>query len=194
MGKPYSDLEKRAIAILAGGGNPATSQDQVVARYWQWKINPSNANHRLPATSKRPNNRKKDEVALYPFALELAAGVFAQAMISKRAKAALGTNNTVCGHQTPSTGQQVLQLGNYKPAYVYWRTGAATDSADRTSRITGRTYKSYYTATDEGYMAPFGKNGAGPGISEAERQQAIQAALTNTNINLITFTPEKYRG
>lgn len=192
MGKPYSDLEKRAIAILAGGGNPATSQDQAVARYWQWKVNPSSANHRLPATSKRPNNRKKDVVALFPFSVELTAGVYAEAMISKRSKTALGANTAACGHQTPSTGQQVLYLGKYKPAYVYWRTGEATESADRTSRITGRTYKSYYTATDEGYMAPFGKPNAASTDTQAERQRAIKTALAS--FNLVTFTPEKYRG
>lgn len=193
MGKPYSDLEKRAIAILAGGGNPATSQDETVKKYWTWKINPSSSTHKLPSTSTSSAGRKKDEVALYPFSVELTTGVFAKAQISKRTNEALPSGvKTACGYQTVATGQQSLKLGTYKPAYVYWRTGEATTSAPRTSRITGRSYKSYYKQEDQGYMAPFGKNRAEPGISEAERQRAIKAAFTN--INLITFTPEKYRG
>lgn len=193
MGKPYSDLEKRAIAILAGGGNPATSQDQAVARYWQWKINPSAASHRLNAQSKRPNNRKKDEVALLPFSVAPIPGVFAEAMISKRSKTALtAANATICGHQSTTGSDKVINFGKYKPAYVYWRTGEAAESADRTSRITGRTYKSYYTATDEGFMAPFGRPTTSSTDSQAARQTAIKTAL-GTGINLITFTPEKYR-
>jgi hypothetical protein len=183
MGKPYSDLEKRAIAILANGGNPASSQDTALARYWQWRINPSSNDHKLPAASKRPNNRKKDEVALLPFAMNPVTGIFAQGMISKRAKTALGSNATVCGHQTTTTSDKVIYMGKYKPAYVYWRTGDAATSADRTSRITGRSYKSYYAAADEGYMVPFGRLNNTSTEGEAARQKAIKTAL-GASINL----------
>lgn len=190
MGKPYSDLEKRAIAILAGGGNPATSQDTAVANYWKWKINPSSNDHNLPAQSTRTANRKKDEVALNPFGATLAAGIFAKAQITKRTNTALpGGVKTACGYKTVPTGGQALRLRGYKPACVYWRTGEATSSASRTSRVTKKPYKSYYSATDEGYLAPFGQNAEGD--TEGARQKAIKAAFTN--INLITFTPEKYR-
>ncbi len=191
MGKPYSDLEKRALAILANGGNPAQSQDTAVANYWQWKINPSSAAHDLPAQSTRTANRKKDEVALNPFGAALATGIFAKAQITKRTNTALPEGvKTVCAYQTVSTGQQALRLRSYKPAYVYWRRGEATAPVARTSRVTKRPYKTYYAATDEGYLAPFGQNAAGD--TEGGRQKIIKTAFTN--INLITFTPEKYRG
>jgi hypothetical protein len=85
-------------------------------------------------------------------------------------------------------------LGRFKPAKVYYRTGAAADSISRTSRITGRTYKSYYTGSDEGYTAPFGK--VNTADTEVERRTAIKAAIVaaDTTANLISFTPEKYRG
>ncbi len=191
MGKPYSDLEKRAIAILAGGGNPATSQDQAVARYWAWKINPSASSHRLPTTSKRPNNRKKDAVHIKIFAEVLPTNVFAKVQVSKRTMTALGNNiKAACNYETLSSSDMGLKLKGFSPAYVYWRTGEATTSAERTSRITNRSYKSYYTATDEGYLAPFGRLNA---ETEGVRQKAIRTAI-GSGVNLITFTPEKYRG
>lgn len=191
MGKPYSDLEKRAIAILANGGNPATSQDQALARYWQWKTNPSSNAHNLPEASTRTANRKKDEVYLEPFGVDLVDGILAKVFITKRTNTALPAGvKTACAHKTLGNNQG-LKLKSYSPAYVYWRTGEAATSAPRTSRITGRSYKSYYTQTDEGFLAPFGRSVATD--SEADRQKAIKAAF-GTGINLITFTPEKYRG
>ena len=191
MGKPYSDLEKRAIAILAGGGNPATSQDEAVRKYWQWKINPSSSAHDLPETSTRTTGRKKDEVLLLPFGVTLSTGLFAKAMISKRSNTALPSGvKTACAYKTLDTGNQALKLANFRPAQVYWRTGEGTTSAERISRITGRKYKSYYTAADEGFVAPFGRNNTSD--VEGARQTVIKAAFSG--INLITFTPEKYRG
>lgn len=100
MGKPYSDLEKRAIAILAGGGNPATSQDTAVANYWQWKINPSSAAHRIGEASTRTSGRKKKEVALNPFGADLAQGIFAKAQITQRTDTALSAGvKTACAYQ-----------------------------------------------------------------------------------------------
>jgi hypothetical protein len=192
MGKPYRDLEQRAIAILANGGNPATSQDQAVARYWQWKINPSSNAHKLPATSVRTANRKKDPVYLLPFAVNLNTSIYAKAQITKRTNTALPAGvKSVCGYKTLSTGDQGLRLNSYKPAYVYWRTGEAATSSPRTSRITNRTYKSYYAGGDEGYLAPFGRQNTAD--TEGDRQKVIKAAF-GTGINLITFTPEMYRG
>lgn len=191
MGKPYSDLEKRALAILANGGDPAKSQDTALAKYWAWKINPSSNAHNLPAESTRTAGRKKTEVALLPFGVTLGANVFAKAQITKRTDDNNSSIQSECGYQTLSIEDQALRLRGYNPAYVYWRTGAATTSTQRTSRITGKPYKSYYAQTDQGYLAPFGRKAAGD--TEGERQKAIKGAL-GTSINLITFTPEKYRG
>lgn len=193
MPKPFSDLEKRAIAILANGGNPATSQDTALARYWQWKINPSSNAHNLPEQSTRTANRKKDALALLPFGVDLNASIFARALITKRTNTALPAGvKTACAYQTATVTDQVLRLRGFNPAYVYWRTGEAATSAPRTSRITGRSYKSYFTATDEGYLAPFGRNTATD--SENDRQRAIKAAFGANPPNLLTFLPEKYRG
>lgn len=187
MPKRFGDLEKRAIAILANGGNPANSNDTEVARYWQWKINPSNANHKLPTTSVRANNRKLSNRNITPFNVEMVAGTFAQVQISARTATAAQTIATQLGYQTLTAGQNSYPLKKFKPAQVYWRTGAATTSAARTSRITGRSYKSYYTNADEGYTASFGKVGTD---SYTDRTRAITTAL-GTTINLITFTAEK---
>lgn len=190
MGKRFSDLEKRAIAILANGGNPATSNDEALKNYWQWKINPSSAAHRLPTASKRTSGRRLDTRHIKPFSIDLAADQFAKVQISRRTDTAAGTVKTFLGHQTLSGAQKGVKLGNFSPAQVYWRTGAATDSATRTSRITNQPYKSYYAGADEGYSAPFGQVGSD---TMAVRQQAIKNALGNT-INLISFSPEKYIG
>lgn len=191
MAKPYSDLEKRAIALLANGGNPAQSQDTAVARYWQWYTNPANANHKLPTASKRPNDRKKDAVYLRIFSKDLAVTTFAHVQITKRTNTAMPSGvKTACNYHTLGTNDEGIGLKGFKPAYVYWRTGEATTSADRTSRVTGRTYKSYYAAADQGYLAPFGKYGTD---TEGDRQRAIKAAFGATPPNLLTFTREKYR-
>ncbi len=191
MGKPYSDLERQAIAILANGGNPANSQDTALAKYWAWKINPSNSDHKLPPASKRTADRKKDPVYLLPFGATLNASIFAKVQITKRTNTALpATAKTACNYKTLGNADQGLRIRGYDPAYVYWRTGAATSSTDRTSRVTGRTYKSYFAAGDQGYMAPFGRDDATD--NEAARQKAITTAF-GTSVQLITFTPEKYR-
>lgn len=193
MGKPYSDLEKRALAILANGGNPAQSQDEALAKYWQWKINPSSSAHNLPAESTRPRLRKKDQVNLLPFGVDLTSGTLAKAQITKRTNGALPAGvKTACAYKTLGGTDQALRLRGYNPAYVYWRTGEAAEPSPRRSRITNKPYKSYYTAGDEGYLAPFGRNTATD--SEADRQKAIKAAFGATLPNLLTFTPEKYRG
>lgn len=189
MGKRFGDLEKQAIAILANGGNPAASTDQALAKYWAWKINPSSNDHNLPAASERPNNRKLTDIAIEPFALVLPANIFAGCTYSKRSETAGAGVKTACGIKVLGTNDIRLNIKSFKPARVYWRTGEAAESAARISRITGRTYKSYYAATDEGFSVPFGKVGAG---TVAERHAAIKAALPAT-LNLITFSDEKYR-
>lgn len=193
MARRFSDLEKRAIAILANGGNPATSQDEGLRNYWTWKINPSNTAHRLPATSKRTTGRKTEPVYLEPFAIDLPAGVIGKVTISRRSgTAATAAIRTACGLVAVGSASP-LGLKGYTPARVYWRTGAAETSGDRISRITNLPYKSYYTGADEGFSVPFGRSGT---ESLAQRQQTIKNAIapTGSPIQLLTFSPEKYRG
>lgn len=190
MGKPYSDLEKRALAVLAGGGNPATSQDEELRNYWQWRVNPRDSSHNLPEASTRTAGRKLDTVAIEPFSITLITNLFAAVTISQRTNnAAVAAVKTACGFRALAAEQKSLPIKRFTPARVYWRTGEAATSANRTSRITKRNYKSYYAAGDEGYSAPFGKVGTD---SVDQRQVAIAAALGNT-IQRITFSPEKYR-
>lgn len=191
MGKPYSDLEKRAIAILAGGGNPATSADKEVANYWQWKINPTASNHDLPATSTRTAGRKLEAVGINPFQFSLPVSVFARVTISERAKAFAASFKTELGHDDLTGTNLAYPLGKFRPAKVYARKGASETSSERISRITGRRYKSYYAGSDEGFTAPFGEKTIGD--DQFERQLVIRSAIlaSDTTINLITFSPEK---
>lgn len=191
MANRFSDLEKSVKAILANGGNPSTSSDDAVRRYWEWYTNPSSAAHRLPTTSVRGNNRRLSDRHITPFTVEMVAGTFARVKISARTATAAAALTNALGYQTLTAGQNSYGLKSFKPAQVYWRTGAATDSSPRTSRITGRPYKSYFTGADEGYTASFGR----PNTTDTytDRQRAISTALGN-NIQLITFTGEKYSG
>lgn len=189
MADRFGDLDRRAFAIIANGGNPATSNDQELARYWQWRINPSNANRRLPAVSVRANNRKLDPRYIKPFTVEMVETAFAEISISRRTAQAANAFQDALGYQTLTTAQNAYPLKKFRPAQVYWRTGAATTSTQRTSRITGRNYKSYYTAADEGYTASFGRTGT---ASYTDRTRAIRQAL-GTDINLVSFTPERSR-
>lgn len=197
MGKPYSDLEKRAFALLAGGGNPANTQDEELRNYWTWKLNPRDNSHDLPTASQRSTNRKLNSVAIEPFAGMPFPDLFAKVSISKRSDTATsGAIRTAVGFVSLTDGtnntklQKSITLGRFIPARVYWRTGEAASPVARTSRITKRPYKSYYSAGDEGYSAPFGKVGTDTLV---QRQTAIKTAL-GTAINLVTFSPEKYRG
>lgn len=193
MGRPYSDLEKQCVAILANGGNPASSSDEAVAKYWAWKINPSSSAHQFTgdrATSKRSTGRKLDTKYIQPFDGIVATATLIEVSISQRAMTDISeTVRNTFGFQTPSGTNQKVPLKRFKPAKVYYRTGAAETSAERTSRITGRKYKSYYSASDNGYSAPFGLVGSD---TELQRRTAIKTALGAT-INLITFTPQVYR-
>jgi hypothetical protein len=189
MGKRFGDLERRALAVLAGGGNPANSADEELKKYWQWRINPSDSSHNLPAASERPTGRKKTPVYLKPFGKDIPDTILFGASISQRsntARTAQNLTNAVLGYEALGTKTDVSAL-RFRPARVYYRTGDAANSIARTSRITGRVYKSYYSAGDEGYSAPFGKVGT---ATQGERQSAIKTAI-GANINLITFTSER---
>ncbi|WP_009632445.1 hypothetical protein [Synechocystis sp. PCC 7509] len=196
MGKRFGDLEKQALAILAGGGDPATSLDEGLKKFWAWKINPSAASHNLPAVSERPNGRETLEIHLKPFAATLPANVFATVTLSKRSDTAGGNAiKTACGLTVPTVGTDIgLKLKNFTPARVYWRVGRAASSSDRISRITGRSYKSYYAAADEGFSMPFGKKGTDDLESRQVEIETAVEELAGVGANgLITFSPEKYR-
>lgn len=199
MAKRFGDLEKQALAILANGGNPATSQNTALANYWQWRVNPSDPAHNLPAASERPNGRQTMPVYLKPFGVNLAATIFAKVTISERSDTAAGTTvKTACeilsDPLTPATNIG-LALKGFKPARVYWRTGRADSSSDRISRITKETYKSFYGTNDEGFSVPFGAKGSDSlAIRQNDIKVAVKALAGVGSKGLITFSPEKYRG
>lgn len=196
MGKRFGDLEKRALAILANGGNPATSADKALANYWIWRVNPSDPSHNLPTPSERPQGRKTNPTYLQPFGVVLTANVFAKVTISQRSfTAASAPVLAACNLHTLVPASEIgLKLKSFTPARVYWRTGESTTSAPRISRITKETYKSFYTPTDQGFSVPFGRKGTDSLLTrQNDIRAAIEAAIGN-GTNLITFSPEKYRG
>ncbi len=193
MGKPFSDLDKQVYAILAGGGDPLQSQNEAVRKYWEWKLNPSANSHDLPTSSTRTAGRKLTDVAITPFDIELDAGIFARVTISERSNTFYTDKLSDLGITAISATTKAYSLGKFTPAKVYARTGASETSTERTSRITGRKYKTYYTSTDEGFSAPFGQKTAGD--RESERQSALLPIVKGIadTIELVSFTPEKAR-
>lgn len=195
MGKAYSDLEQRALAVLAGGGDPAASQDQALSNYWKWRVNPLAPSHNLPAASERPAGRKLIDVTITPFGLPSTVDALIKTTISIRSQEFFTSRFATLGISliTGETTGIPLRLNGYKPARVYARTGAGTSGVPRISRITGRRYKSYFTETDQGYSAPFGKKAAAS--TEAGQQADIKGSFTGANntVGLVTFTPEKFK-
>lgn len=197
MGKPFSDLEKQALAIIRGGGDPSQSRDEAVAKYWTWRMNPASSAHKLSDASIRKTGRKLDYIAITPFANLGVADLDVRVTISQRSLAKVdGTFKTALGAETGADAVGALPLGKFNPAKVYFRLGAAASpvSPAPVSRITGRRYNTVYASGDEGYSIPFGKITATS--TQTERQNALKTLLsTGTGAaQLITFTPEKYRG
>lgn len=195
MGKPYSDLEKQALAVIRGGGNPANSQDQGLANYWKWRLDPSDASHDLPDASTRKIGRKLDYIAVKPFVTLPVATQYAKVTISQRSLQGMPTTlKPVAGFKTLTEEPTALLLGGFKPARVYFRKATGTTEQPRTSRITKRKYKTSYTASDQGYSVPFGK------IATTDTQLSTQQDLTvlltapNPGFTLVTFSPEVFRG
>lgn len=189
MAKPYRDLERRALDILASGGNPANSADKYLRNYWEWRLNPSANSHDLPAASERPTGRKKTSVYLKPFGKNLPADTLYKASItirSNQARGGQGLSDSVLGYEPLGTKNDE-EPKRFRPARVYYRTGDSTTPITRTSRITTRVYKSYYSSGDQGFSMPFGRVGTD---TEKERQNAIRTAIGN-DINLVTFTAER---
>ena len=189
MGKPFSDLERRAIALVAVQPNYTTWPDEELRKFWAWKIYADRASHNLPAASERPTGRKKTKVYLTPFGQNIPTTVVFGCTISERSNTARTTQSltdAALGYE-PIAAKMDLTTKRFKPARVYYRTGDAADSIGRVSRITGRTYKTYYSGSDQGYSAPFGKVGTD---TEGARQTALKTAI-GTDIKLITFTSER---
>jgi hypothetical protein len=119
----------------------------------------------------------------------------AKETISTRAyEAAVAKTLTGFGIEDLTGTSNALFLGRFKPAKVYWRTGASTTPSERESRITGRKYKSVYAPGDEGYSVPIGKGSGGTNL--LARQAAVKGILTPSTgiVPSISFSPEVFTG
>lgn len=191
MGKPFSDLEKQALRLIAGGGNPLTGNDEELKKYWQWRINPAAPSHDLPEASSRATGRTLVDIGIIPFGFDLAASQVAKATISQRSKAFYNGEKEELGHKTISETVIGIPL-EFKPAKIYARRGAATTPREERSRITGRKYKTKFSPTDQGFTAPFGVKTAGEEISDRQRALAIKIYAIE-GVGIVTFTPERFK-
>lgn len=145
--------------------------------------------------SLRSTGRKLDFVTILPFATLPVATQQAKVTISQRSLAATSAGlKTAAGLSLLSEEPEALTLGKFKPARVYYRTGAGTTPTERISRITKRKYKTAYAPTDQGYSVSFGKTTATSTLAERQIAIANVFATATPKIELYTFSPEKFRG
>lgn len=125
----------------------------------------------------RGNGRARPpKIALHiiPFAFDLAVGQYviasaeapAWTRVSGVAPIASRTRATI------NAGSTILPLKKIKPARVVIKTGASGTGTDKSSHITGLTYKDYGGTS---FSVPFGK--LNETDSEVEARTAIKAAL-----------------
>jgi hypothetical protein len=191
MGKPFSDLEKQALRLLAGGGNPLTGNDEELKKYWKWRINPGDISHNLPTASTRTTGRQTNEIGITPFGLDLAATQYARVTISIRSAAFYDSKKSELGHKTLNTTNIGIPL-EFTPAKIYARRGASATPSEKISRITGRKYKTKFTPSDEGFTAPFGLKTAGESIAVRQAVLATEIGAL-ASVGLVTFTPERFK-
>ena len=191
MGKPFSDLEKQALRLLAGGGNPLTGNDEELKKYWKWRINPGDPSHDLPNESTRTAGRQLSEIAITPFGMDLAANQYARVTISIRSAEFYDAKKAELGHKVLNATNIGIPL-NFVPAKIYARKGEGATPLPKTSRITGRKYKTRFTPSDQGFTAPFGAKTAGDSIAVRQSVLATEIGGIST-VGLVTFTPEKFK-
>jgi hypothetical protein len=191
MGKPFSDLEKQALRLLAGGGNPLTGNDDQLKKYWKWRINPGDPSHNLPTESTRTVGRQLNEIGIIPFGLDLATNQVAKTTVSQRSQTFYASKKSELGHKTLGGTTITIPL-DFIPARIYARQSTATAPREETSRITGRKYKTKFTSANQGFSAPFGLKTAGDEI--AARQLALAVEIRGLqDVQLVTFTPERFK-
>lgn len=191
----FSDLEDRLLSFLQSGGSKDISQiqDDALRNYAQWKFNQGGNKRKLPASSTR--NRQGIKYAIIePFGSEPNANVLYLASVSERARLWLATQpaalKTAIGWKpAPSanaTQQPILVRGFIAARAVIRQKAASAD--ERTSRITGKKYKSKASSTQQGYSIPFGSVSDNAEITQA---RAISAAVPDGTFS-VSFLPEKF--
>jgi hypothetical protein len=191
MGKPFSDLEKQALRLLAGGGDPLTGNDEELRKYWKWRINPADSSHDLPDASTRTTGRQTNEIGITPFGMDLAVNQYARVIISQRSAAFYDSKKSELGHKIINATNIGIPL-EFTPAKIYARRGASATPTQKISRITGRKYKTKFSPSDEGFSAPFGIKTAGESIAVRQAVLATEIGAL-ASVGLVTFTPERFK-
>lgn len=191
----FSDLEGRLLSFLQSGGNRDISQiqDEELKKYAEWKFNIGGNKRKLPASSTR--NREGIKYAIIePFGEETTQAKLFLASVSERARtwlagqtAALKTAVGWKAAPASTSPNQPIFVKGFIPARAVIRQKAAS-ADERTSRITGKKYKTKAGSTQQGYSIPFGSVSDNAEITQA---RAIAAAVPDANFS-VSFLPERY--
>lgn len=192
MSRRFGDLEARLLTFLQGGGNIANIQEEALKNYAAWKFNVGGNKRQLPATSTR--NREGLKYAIInPFGSDTANELYL-ASVSERARAWLTQQSsalkTAVGWRAvpaANASEQPIFAKGFVPARAVIRQQAAT-ADERTSRITGRKYKTKAGSTQQGYSIAFGSV---EDSAEIDQARAIQAAVPDASFS-VSFLPEKF--
>jgi hypothetical protein len=192
MARRFNDLEARLLSFLAGGGNVANIQEEDLKNYAEWKFNVGGRKRLLPEASTR--NREGLKYAIIdPFGSDT-ANLIVLASVSERARAWLAGQpaalKTAVGWKAVPAADAANQpkfINGFKPARAVIRQ-KSTSSTERTSRITGKIYKSRAGSSQQGYSIPFGSVSDSDEIGQS---RAIQAAVLDANFS-VNFLPEKF--
>jgi hypothetical protein len=191
----FSDLEGRLLSFLQSGGSRDVSQiqDQELRKYAEWKFNQGGDKRKLPASSTR-NRQGLKYAIIEPFGDLATPSKLFLASVSERARAWLATQpaalkTAVAWKPAPadtSPNQPIFVKGFISARAVIRQQAASAD--ERTSRITGKKYKTKAGSTQQGYSIPFGSAGDN---SEIVQARAINDAVPNATFS-VSFLPERY--
>jgi hypothetical protein len=192
MSRRFGDLEARLLSFLQGGGNIDNIQEEALKKYAAWKFNVGGDKRQLPTTSTR-NRQGLKYAIINPFGSTAVDELFL-ASVSERARAWLAGQpaalKTAVGWKAvpaPTAANQPQFVKGFIPARAVIRQQAER-ADERTSRITGRKYKTKAGSTQQGYSIPFGAVGAN---AEIEQIRQIQTAVPDANFS-VSFLPEKF--
>lgn len=192
MSRRFGDLEARLLSFLAGGGNVANIQEEDLKNYAEWKFNVGGRKRLLPEASTR--NREGLKYAIIdPFGSNT-ANLTVLATVSERARVWLAGQSTAL---KTAVGWKAIPAADApnQPRFINGFTAAravirqkSSANTERTSRITGKIYKSRAGSSQQGYSIPFGSVSDSDEIGQS---RAIQAAVPDTNFS-VSFLPEKF--
>lgn len=191
----FSDLEARLLSFLQSGGSRDISQiqDQELKKYAEWKFNQGGNKRNLPASSTR--NRQGIKYAIIePFGDLTNPSKLFLASVSERARTWLtgqpSALKTAVGWKPvpadTSPNKPIFVKGFIAARAIIRQQAASAD--ERTSRITGKRYKTKAGSTQQGYSIPFGSTSDN---SEIVQARAIALAVPDATFS-VSFLPERY--